>query len=330
MTERKPHILLIGATTSRVKEQLAERFVVHPLPAEDALDAFLAEHGAAIEGVSTNGHDGIAPAVMAALPNLKVISCYGVGYDGIDAVAAAERGIVVTHTPGVLSADVANTAIMLMLAVSRCLLRDDHYVRSGQWKHKGTAALTRSIEGKPVGIIGLGRIGTTIARKLQAFDCKVVYHSRTEKPDLPYRYYGDLVQMAREVDYLVVITQGGPETRHLVNRKVIEALGPDGTLINISRGSVVDEAELVAALDDGRLGYAGLDVFEHEPSVPDALCNMDNVVLTPHIASATVETRRAMGDLTVENLVRYFDEGKVTAPVPECAHLPAAQQRGAG
>jgi lactate dehydrogenase-like 2-hydroxyacid dehydrogenase len=325
MTDSKPGILLIGHSTPRMREQLADRFTVHLMPADDAVDAFVAEHGAAIEGISTNGHDGITPDLMAHLPNLKVISCYGVGYDGIDAAAAAERGIVVTHTPNVLNADVANTAIMLMLAVSRCLLRDDHYVRSGQWTSKGAAPLTRSIEGKPVGVLGLGRIGATVAGKLQAFDCDVAYHSRSEKPGVPYRYYADLVQMARDVDYLVVITPGGPETRHLVNRDVINALGPEGTLINIARGSVVDEAELVAALDDGRLGFAGLDVFEHEPKVPDALCNMDNVVLTPHVASATVETRRAMGDLTVENLVRYFDEGKVTAPVPECAHLPAAQ-----
>lgn len=325
MTDGKPHILVIGNTTPRMREQLAARFTVHPMPADDALDAFLAEHGTAVAGISTNGHDGTTPDLMAALPNLKVISCYGVGYDGIDAAAAAERGIVVTHTPNVLNADVANTAIMLMLAVSRCLLRDDRYVRSGQWQSKGATPLTHSIEGKPVGIVGLGRIGGTIARKLQAFDCEVVYHGRGEKPGVPYRYYADLVRMARDVDYLVVITQGGPETRHLIDRQVIEALGPDGTLINIARGTVVDETEMVAALQDGRLGYAGLDVFEHEPEVPEALLTMDNVVLTPHIASATEETRRAMGDLTVENLVRYFDEGKVTAPVPECAHLPAAQ-----
>lgn len=321
----KPNLLLIGSATPRMMEQLEGRFAVHKLSDIGDLDAFLAEKAADIEAIATNGHDGVKPELMAALPNLKVISCFGVGYDAIDANAAAARGIVVTHTPNVLNDDVANTAILLILAVSRCLVRDDNWVRSGKWKARGSAPLTRSIEGRPVGILGMGRIGQKIAEKLQAFNCDVAYHSRSEKPDLPYRYYGDLAEMARNVDYLVVITPGGAETFHLVNRQVMDSLGPEGTLINVARGSVVDETELVKALEDGRLGYAGLDVFENEPDVPPALIGMDNVVLTPHVGSATVETRQAMGDLTVENLIRFFEEGKVTSPVPECAHLPAAR-----
>ena len=321
----KPNLLLIGNATPRMMDQLSGRFVIHKLAEVDDLDAFVKDKGPAIEAVATNGHDGVKPDLMAALANLKVISCYGVGYDAIDATSAAGRGIMVTHTPNVLNNDVANTAIMLMLAVSRCLVRDDTWVRSGKWKSQGNAPLTRSIEGKPVGILGMGRIGQTIAAKLQAFNCSVIYHSRSEKPDIPYRYYDDLTRMAQEIDYLVVITPGGAATHHLVNRRVIEALGPEGTLINVARGPVVDEGELVKALQDGRLGGAGLDVFENEPDVPDALLGMDNVVLTPHVGSATVETRQAMGDLTVENLVRFFAEGKVTSPVPECADLPAAK-----
>ncbi|MCB1385348.1 MAG: 2-hydroxyacid dehydrogenase [Nitratireductor sp.] len=316
----KPDLLLVGGTTPRTLSALEERFTVHRTTEIADMDAFLAEKGDAILGVATNGHDGLAPEVMARLPNLEIISCYGVGYDAIDAKAAAARGIVVTHTPDVLNADVANTAIMLLLAVSRRLLRDDAFLRAGKWTGFGGAPLTDSIEGRKVGILGLGRIGETIAHKLSVFNCEIAYHTRTRR-DTPYRYYDRLVDLARDVDYLIVITPGGAATRKLVNREVIEALGPNGTLINIARGSVVDEKELVAALLDGRLGAAGLDVFEDEPHVPQALLPLDNVILLPHVGSATVETRRAMGDLTVENLVRYFTDGTVTSPVPECAAI---------
>lgn len=317
----KQDLLLIGGATPRTMQALEKDFTVHKGSDIADWDGFLATKGSAIEAVATNGHDGLKPEIMAKLPNLKIISCYGVGYDAIDAKGAAARGIIVTHTPNVLNNDVANTAILLLLAVSRSLVRDDAYVRAGKWNGFGGAPLTRSIEGKPVGILGLGRIGETIARKLQAFDCQISYHSRNEKPGSPYRYYSSLTDMARDVDYLIVITPGGAATNKLVNRDVMDALGPDGTLINVARGSVVDEAELVKALQEGRLGAAGLDVFEKEPHVPTELLTMENVTLLPHVGSGTVETRQAMGDLTVENLVRYFTEGKVTSPVPECAHL---------
>ncbi len=317
----KRDLLVIGNVTPRMVERMSPDFALHIAKDIDDLTGFLAEHGGKIEAVSTTGFDGIKPEVMAALPNLKVISCYGVGYDAIDVETAAKRGIMVTHTPNVLNAEVANTAIMLLLAVSRRLIRDDRWVRSGNWKTKGNPPLTRSIEGSRVGIVGLGRIGETIARKLAAFECEVVYHSRSEKTGVPWRYYGDLVSMARDADTLIVITPGGAGTRKLINRAVIEALGPEGTLINVARGPVVDEAEMVAALQDGRLGNAGLDVFENEPDVPEALFAMDNVVLTPHVGSATVETRQAMGDLTVDNLIAFFRDGKAITPVPECSGL---------
>lgn len=317
----KKDLLLIGNATPRMIETLEAEFVIHKASEMDDLPAFLRDNGERIEAIATNGWDGVKPEIMDALPNLKVISCYGVGYDAIDAGKAASRGIIVTHTPGVLNNDVANTTIMLMLAVSRRLIRDDQWVRSGKWKREGNPPLTSSIEGKPVGIVGLGRIGETIARKLQAFDCRIAYHSRNERTDVPYRYYRDLKAMASEVDYLIVITPGGPATHRMINREIMDALGPQGTLINVARGSVVDEAELVKALAEGRLGAAALDVFENEPNVPEALFAMDNVVLTPHVGSATVETRQAMGDLTVENLIRHVREGTVSTPVPECAHL---------
>ena len=317
----KPELLQIGGVTPRMSEQMSKHFNVHELNAVPNVNAFLKEKGGLIQAVITNGHDGVKPEIMSALPNLKMISGYGVGYDAIDVNAAAERGIVVSNTPGVLSADVANTAIMLMLAVSRRLIRDDHWVRSGKWKASGAAPLTRSIEGASVGILGLGRIGQAIAHKLEAFDCKISYNARTKKDSVPYLYVKDLVEMARNVDYLVIITPGGSSTNKLVNREVMDALGPEGTLINVARGSVVDEAALVLALQEGRLGNAGLDVFEEEPNAPEALFAMDNVVLLPHVASATVETRQAMGDLTVENAVKFFNEGKALTPVPECAHL---------
>jgi len=195
------------------------------------------------------------------------------------------------------------------------------YILSGDWVKKGEAPLTRTIDGLSVGILGYGRIGQTIARKLEAFNCRISYHARTERSNSPHRYYGDLTEMAGDVQALIVITPGGAATKHLVNKEVLEALGPEGCLVNVARGSVVDEAALVTAIQENKLGYAGLDVFEKEPQVPEALFNLPNVVLTPHIGSATVETRQAMGDLTVDNLVQFFEKGTVLTPVPECQHL---------
>lgn len=306
-------LLQIGGITDAMRERLDARFTVHKL----SDGSYPAE---AITHIATNGHAGVPADVMAALPNLKMISCYGVGYDAIDVNAAKARGVMVTHTPNVLNAEVATTAVMLMMACYRELLRDDAWVRSGDWETKGNAPLTRSADNQTVGILGLGRIGQAIADKLAPFGTTVVYHSRSEK-DVPYRYYGNLEEMARDVDCLICITPGGPSTNKIVNRAVIEALGPEGTLINVSRGSVIDEAALVTALQDGKLGWAGLDVFEAEPKVPAQLCALPNVVLLPHVGSATVETRAAMGALTVDNLLQHLDDGTVQTPVPECADM---------
>jgi lactate dehydrogenase-like 2-hydroxyacid dehydrogenase len=234
--------------------------------------------------------------------------------------AALQRGITVSHTPGVLNDEVANTAIMLWLAVSRQLVGADAYVRAGRWAREGFYPLTRSVQGRRVGILGLGRIGQAIADRLAVFDAEIVYHARSEKV-VEYRYYNDLTEMAQHCGVLICITPGGAGTHHIVNAQVMDALGPEGILINVSRGSVVDEPAMVSALAEGRLGGAGLDVFEDEPNVPKALFAMGNVVLQPHVGSGTVETRQAMGDLTCDNLIRFFKDGKALTPVPECTDL---------
>lgn len=306
-----PDLLQIGGITDTMRVRLEAAFTIRQL---DDFDPEKITH------VITNGADGIEPELMAALPNLKLISGYGVGYDAVDADEAARRGIIVTHTPNVLNKEVATTAVLLMLACYREVLRDDAVVRSGAWEANGNPPLTRTADNQTVGILGLGRIGLAIADKLAPWNAKILYHARNKK-DVAYSYYGDLTAMAREADVLFCITPGGPSTHHIVNADVMDALGPQGTLINVSRGSVVDEAALITALKTGTLGWAGLDVFEDEPRVPQALRDLPNTVLLPHVGSATVETRGAMGALTVDNLLKHLKDGTVISAVPECAHL---------
>ena len=311
------NLLVIGEITPRMDARLTPSFTLHYTDRIDDVPAFLAREGHAIAHVLTDGHNGVPRAWMDALPALKLISNYGVGYDAIDVGLAGERGVLVTHTPGVLSDEVATTALMLMLACYRNLLARDAFVRDGSWPEKRHMALSRSADHRRVGILGLGRIGLALARKLEPFHAEISYHNRTRR-DVPYRYCPDLEKMAADAEVLFVVTPGGSETHGIVNREVIDALGPDGMLVNVSRGSVVDEPALVAALEEGRLGSAGLDVFADEPNVPAALLAMDNVVLTPHIGSATEETRQAMGDLVVDNLLQHQADGRVISPVPEC------------
>lgn len=298
-------LLQIGGITDAMKERLEAAFTIHETPGE------------AITHIVTNGHAGVPADVMAACANLKMIGCYGVGYDAIDADEAVRRGIVVTHTPNVLNQEVATTAVMLMLACYRELLRDDAHVRSGAWERDGNAPLTRSADNQTIGILGMGRIGQAIAHKLAPWNPTILYHTRSPK-DVAFEHVPDLTEMARRSDVLIVITPGGDATRHLVNAEVMAALGPQGTLINVARGTVVDEDALVLALQSGALGWAGLDVFEHEPKVPTALRKMPNVVLLPHVGSGTVETRAAMGKLTVDNILQHLRDGTVLTPVPEC------------
>ena len=310
-------LLLIGDVTEPMTERLGQVFDLHFIEEIKSMDTWLRDVGPEVRQVLTNGHYGVPLDIMDRLPKLEMISCYGVGYDNIDTDACLAKNIIATHTPDVLNAEVATTAVLLLLACYREFLRDEAWARSGRWKSNGNAPLSRSVENQTIGILGMGRIGQEIARKLAPWSPNILYHTRTPK-DVPYEYVSDLVEMAQRSDALIVITPGGPSTYHLVDAVVLDALGPKGTLINVARGTVVDEEALVAALRAEKLGWAGLDVFEDEPNIPVALSAMANVVLLPHVASATVETRAAMGDLAVDNLLQFQKDGTVLTAVPEC------------
>lgn len=312
-------LFTISPMTPTLRAKLSD-FTIHQVHDMEDPVAWLAENGAGIHYVLTDGHYGIAPEYLAGLPDLKVVSSNGVGYDAIDTDAAVARNVIVTHTPTVLNAEVATTALMLLIACYRNFRSEVANATSGTWATDGNLPLSRSADNRTIGILGLGRIGMEIARKLAPFDPTILYHTRTKR-DVPFAYYDDLTAMARDADVLICIAPGGASTHHLVNADVMDALGPDGVLINVGRGSVVDEAALVTALQAGKLGAAGLDVFENEPHIPQALRDMANVVLTPHIGSATVETRDAMAQLAVDNIAQHIKDGTVISPVPECEML---------
>jgi hydroxypyruvate reductase len=255
---------------------------------------------------------------MDQLPALEIVSIMGVGYDKVDVQSAIARGVPVTHTPDVLNEEVADLALGLMLSVARRIPQADRYVRGNLWAEKGNMPLSRKMSGKRLGIVGLGRIGKAIAARASAFNMGIAYTGRHRQADVAHAYYPSAKELAANVDFLVVITPGGEGTRKMIDREVLEALGPQGYLVNVARGTVVDEAALVEALRDGVIAGAGLDVFENEPQVPQALREMDNVVLTPHMASATRETRQAMADLALANLQAHFAGQPLLSPVPEC------------
>jgi lactate dehydrogenase-like 2-hydroxyacid dehydrogenase len=314
-----PRLLAIGHVSDEMRLRLGERFAVDVLPDGDDRAAWLREEGPAVDAILTNGNLGVPEDVALACPNLKVVSSNGVGYDSIDAKGLAARGVLVAHTPGVLNDEVADTFVALWLAVSRRIVAADRHARSGAWE-RGGFPLTRSVQGRRVGILGLGRIGQEIANRVKCFRGEVHYHSRTPKAG-GHAYHESPKALAAAVEVLVCVTPGGAETRHLVDMEVLKALGPEGILVNVARGSVVDEAALVEALEQGLIAGAGLDVFAMEPHIPDALKAMENVVLLPHVASATVETRAAMADLTARNLLQWLEDGRVVTPVPECRGL---------
>jgi lactate dehydrogenase-like 2-hydroxyacid dehydrogenase len=274
-----------------------------------------------VRGIAfSGGHARIDDAFADHLPKLEIISNCGVGYDHIDAGAMARRGVVVTHTPDVLTAEVADLALGLLIATARQLPQVDRYLRAGRWP-KGDYPLSSTLRGRKVGILGLGRIGKALAKRLTACDLEVEYHGRKPQPESTYRYHPTLLGLAKSCDVLIVMVSGGAPTKHMVNREVLDALGPDGILINVGRGSVVDEAALVQALQDRTILSAGLDVFEDEPRVPAELIAMEHVVLLPHVGSASVYTRNAMGQLMVDNLVSWFAGKGALTPVPECREL---------
>jgi lactate dehydrogenase-like 2-hydroxyacid dehydrogenase len=263
------------------------------------------------------GHGPVDSKTMARFPKLEIVSSFGVGYDHIDAKWAGEHGIVVTNTPDVLNEEVADTALGLLLCTVRHLPQAERYLRAGHWPKHGDYQLTPSLRDRTVGIVGMGRIGRAIARRLDAMKVPVVYHARRHVADVPYRHYPDLIEMARDADVLLVITPGGAATRNLINAEVLKALGPEGILVNMARGSVVDEDALIAALKNKTILTAGLDVFAKEPHVPDELLRMENVVLLPHVGSASHATRRAMDELVANNIISWFaGKGPIT-PVAE-------------
>ncbi len=284
----------------------------------------LAEVAPRIQAIAAGGgHARLDGAMMSRFPKLKIVSSFGVGYDHIDAVWAGQNGIVVTNTPDVLNDEVADTTMGLILCAVRQMPQADRFVREGRWL-KGAFPLTASLRGRTLGILGLGRIGRTIARRAEAFGMKIVYHGRRPQHEASYPYFPTLVGMARACDILVAITPGGPETKHLINAEVLEALGPNGIFINVARGSVCDEQALIAALRDRKILTAGLDVFEHEPDVPRELLEMEHVVLLPHVGSGTNHTRDAMGRLVVDNIASFIRDGAPLTPVPETP-WPAAR-----
>ena len=309
-------VLQVGPLMQTVQDTVANVYGAVRLPASAADEAeFLEQRGHTFDVAVTSGRFGVGTELMRALPNLRAVVNFGVGYDTTDTRQAAERGIAVSNTPDVLNDCVADTAVALYVDVLRRTSAADRYVRRGDWARKGNFPLATKASGKRVGILGLGRIGKVIARRLEGFDCTINYHNRKKAPGGPYEYASSPVELARNADVLIVAAAGGPESVHVVDHDVIEALGPNGYLINIARGSVVDEQALVAALLDGRLGGAGLDVFADEPKVPQDLLSMDNVVLLPHLGSGTNETRAAMAELTLANLAQFAADGTLVTPV---------------
>lgn len=279
-----------------------------------ALARLARDVGVDVGVVVTSSRYGCDAGLMAALPGLRVVCSFGVGYDSIDMAAARARGIAVTNTPDVLNGCVADLAVGLILDVARRISAADRFVRAGGWG-QGGALPGRRVHGARLGIVGLGRIGAQVARRAQGFDMQVAYHNRKPDPTQPYRYEPDLRALAAWADYLVLTCPGGPATCHLIGAAELDALGPDGVLINVARGSVVDEGALVAALTERRIAGAGLDVYEDEPHVPAALMGLDNVVLLPHIASNTIETRAAMEDLLFDNIQAAVTGGRLPTPV---------------
>jgi lactate dehydrogenase-like 2-hydroxyacid dehydrogenase len=304
----KHKVLQYGRLMPSLEKQLAEAFDWVRLVDQADPKAWLREHGREVVGLATAGFADAA--LIEALPSLKVISSFGVGVDKIDLDAAARRGIPVGNTPDVLNDCVADLAIGLMIDVARGIGASERYLRAGSWP-KGAYPLQHRFSGKKLGILGLGRIGHAIAKRALAFEMDIRYHNRRPVTDTSIAHEPSLVELARWCDFLVVIVPGGAATHHLINETVLNALGPKGYLINVARGSVVDEPALVRALQDKRIAGAALDVFENEPQVPPELMALDSVVLVPHIGSATVETRAAMAQRVFDNLASYFDSGKL-------------------
>jgi lactate dehydrogenase-like 2-hydroxyacid dehydrogenase len=308
-------VLVPSAGIAQLADAIDPRVRLHRLWLEPDREAALERLAPTIRAIATT-HAAVDAALMRRLPNLEIVVSFGVGYDHVDAAWAGEHGIIVTHTPGVLDDEVADIAMALTLAAVRRLPQAERYLREGRWR-EASFPLTATLRGRVMGILGFGRIGKAIARRAAAFGLEIVYHGRTEQAGAPYLYYPTLLGMARACDILMVAAPGGPQTRHIVDRAVLDALGPDGILVNVARGSLVDEAALAQALREGRLLGAGLDVFEDEPNPHAELLALDNAVLLPHVGSASRHTRQAMAELMIDNLRSWLDGKGPLTPVPE-------------
>ena len=316
MADEKPDVLLLGPPRPVFVNGLAASFTVQRLPEKDA-EATLAAISPRLRAIAVSSvTDRVDAQLMARLPKLEIVSTFGVGYDHIDAAWAGAHGIVVTNTPDVLTEEVADTALGLLLCTAREFIEAERYLRAGKWLQKGYPLSKATLRNRTVGLVGMGRIGKAIARRLDAMGVPVVYHARHKATDVGYRHYSNLIEMARAVDVLLVIVPGGAQTKNLIGREVLEALGPDGILINMARGSVVDEPALIKALQDKTILTAGLDVFAREPEVPAELIAMDHVVLFPHLGSASVYTRTQMDQLVVDNLLAWAAGKPPLTPVP--------------
>lgn len=313
----KPDILLPRPMLPVVETQLDEAFSVHRLYEAQNAEEKLAEIGPRIRGIAIAGVP-VDADFLAALPNAEIVASFGVGYDNVNVPDCQAANVMVTHTPDVLSEEVADTALGLLLMTVRELGQAEQWLRMGKWTGTGNYPLTSAtLQGRTLGIFGLGRIGKAIARRAEAFGLKVHYYGRSKQEGVDYPYHATLTDMAAACDTLMVVAPGGAATHHAVNAEVLAALGKDGIVINIGRGTVIDEAALIRALEDGTIYGAGLDVFENEPQVPDALLALPRVTVLPHVGSASVATRDAMGQLVVDNLKSWFSAGKAITPVPE-------------
>ena len=312
-----PELLLLIDLDAVRRARLEATYVVHQARKAQERQAAITDKGHAVQAVVTNGVAGITAAEIAALPRLGIICCMGAGYEGVDLAAARARGINVTHGPGTNDACVADHTMALLLAVLRGIPRFDRAVREGGWR--SSDAMRPAASGKRLGILGLGNIGSRIARRASAFDMSVAYHNRRARPDLPYSYYDTPLALAHASDCLVCVLPGGAATRHLVDAAVLDALGPSGFLVNVGRGGVVDTTALIDALGNGQIAGAALDVFEGEPAVPEELRSLPNVVLTPHVAGRSPESLENTISLVLRNLAAYFAGDPVPTPVPSTA-----------
>jgi lactate dehydrogenase-like 2-hydroxyacid dehydrogenase len=318
----KTDILLIGPARPVIAKGLMPAFNVHQLP-RDGRDEFFSKDAPKVRGIAVAAtSERLDGAFMARFPRLEIISSFGVGYDHVDAAWAGAHGITVTNTPDVLNEEVADTALGLLLCTVREFPQAERFLRSGQWVQKNYPLSRATLRDRSVGLAGMGRIGQAIARRLDAMAVPVVYHSRRAVAGLPYRHYPNLIEMARDVDVLLVITPGGAATKNLINAEVLKALGPEGILINMARGSVVDEPALIKALQEKTIMSAGLDVYALEPEVPKELIAMDHVVLFPHLGSASVATREKMDQLVVDNLLAWAAGKSPLTPVAETPWPP--------